>query len=283
MLDTVMRKLVEKGYAKQTIQSAWQVLHQILDYAVYPTGLIPGNPSNYIKVPRSAPRNVVKRSIISPEDFAKIMERYPFGAACHIPLMLLYHTGMRIGEVMALCWPDVDLENGVIDVWRQCKRLNGVGYILTEPKTSSSKRKVRIDRRLVDELQRWKKQQKTWEKEIGDSYCVIDENTDHVLDFYSKGLKPPVNRQHMLCTSPSGRLIGGTTIMRNLQLLGFNSHSFRHTQATLLSQEGAPPRGVAYRLGHKNPIITGDVYTHNTDKMQEDTLLIVDKIMQTKV
>ena len=53
-----------------------------------------------------------------------------------------------------------------------------------------------------------------------------------------------------------------------------NAHSFRHTHATLLIENDATPKGVAARLGHTDIAITQNLYTHVTDKMQNDTLAI---------
>ena len=75
---------------------------QRAEYAVYPAQLISSNPAEYIKAPKNAPRNVVKRHIISPEQFKALPDKYPFGTPSYIPLMLLYHTGMRISEVLGL-------------------------------------------------------------------------------------------------------------------------------------------------------------------------------------
>ena len=60
-------------------------------------------------------------------------------------------------------------------------------------------------------------------------------------------------------------------IARALVAEGLNAHSFRHTHATLLIENGAAPKGVAGRLGHANTQITQNLYTHNTLKLQVET------------
>ena len=66
-----------------------------------------------------------------------------------------------------------------------------------------------------------------------------------------------------------------------MQKAGINTHSFRHTHATTLIENGATPKGVAGRLGHSNTAITQNLYTHNTQKLQEDTATIFEKTLQT--
>lgn len=130
------------------------VFEHALKYAVYPAQLISSNPAAFIKVPRSAPRNVVKRHIITPKQFAALLEKYPFGTAEYIPLLLLYHTGMRIGEVLGLLWQDVDFSGKQIIVRRQLRYLSKRGYFLTTLKTETSKRYIVVDDFLLGELRR---------------------------------------------------------------------------------------------------------------------------------
>ena len=63
MLDEYMRKLVQKGLARNTLLGVYALLKNALNYAVYPAQLISSNPAAYIKVPKNAPRNIVKRTI----------------------------------------------------------------------------------------------------------------------------------------------------------------------------------------------------------------------------
>jgi len=108
MLDEWLRELLRTGLSRNTLLNTYILLHHALNYAVYPGQLISSNPAAYIKVPKNAPRNVVKRHIISPKRFKALLEKYPFGSPPYIPLLLLYHTGMRISEVLGLSWSDID-------------------------------------------------------------------------------------------------------------------------------------------------------------------------------
>lgn len=85
----------------------------------------------------------------------------------------------------------------------------------------------------------------------------------------------------MVCTLEDGRLIRANYVERKLKKENLNAHSFRHTHATILIESGATPKGVAGRLGHSNAVITQNLYIHNTQKLQEDTVSIFEKILQT--
>ena len=236
------------------------------------------SPAAYIKVPRNAPKNIVKRTIITPEKFQSLLEKFPFGNQFYIPLLLLYHTGMRFGEVLGLSWSDIDFAAKKITLSRQIVYLRERGYCFTTLKTESSNRYVLIDDFLIGELRRWQTRQIENEKQFGDSYvCIYCENNGHIQR-QSKFLPTPNGEKiSLLCTRNDGRLVLKEFVARLLAAEGINAHSFRHTHATQLIESGAAPKGVAGRLGHTNTQITQNLYTHNTLKLQEETLAIFDK------
>lgn len=102
MIDSWMRKLLQAGLAKSTLSTVYALLNHALNYAVYPPQLISSNLAAYIKAPKNAPRNFIKRTIIMLEQFRELLEKYPFRTPFHMPLLLLYHTDMRLGEVLGL-------------------------------------------------------------------------------------------------------------------------------------------------------------------------------------
>ena len=155
-------------------------------------------------------------------------------------------------------------------------------YFFTTPKTESSNRKILIDDFLVGELTHWKNQQVENEKSIGDSYVYVYRNSDNKIIQQSKGLgEVAADRIFLVCTYPDGKMVRSNSMEIILKKAGINAHSFRHTHATTLIENGATPKGVAGRLGHSNAIITQNLYTHNTQKLQEDTVMIFEKTLQT--
>lgn len=281
ILDAWIRNLQKTGLAFNTLSATHALIHHALDYAVYPAQLISSNPSDYIKVPKNAPRNVIKRMIITLEQFRALLEKNPFGTQYYMPLMILYHTGMRIGEVLGLSWEDIDFEQRRINVRRQIVHLKKHGYFLTTPKTESSVRYILMGEELISELKRWQRQQGLNEENIGDSYVYIyRESNGHIIK-QSKGLPAPLGEKiSLICTRNDGRLILYESLTIFLKGENLNAHSFRHTHATILIENGVEAKAVAGRLGHANTQITQNLYTHNTLKLQEKALAIFDKIMQ---
>ena len=282
-LDDWLRRLQKKGLSYNTISATHTLIHHALNYAVYPAKLISANPADYIKVPKNAPRNVVKRHIITPEQFNALLEKYPFGTPHYIPLLILYHTGMRLGEVLGLSWADIDFAAKKITLRQQIRHLTNKGYFFTTLKTESSNRYILIDVYLLGELKRWQSQQAANEKQFGDSYVYIYREEDGHIERRSKGLPAPVGEKvALVCTRDNGQMILSGAFSNLLQKENLNAHSFRHTHATQLIEVGVSAKAVAGRLGHSNTSITQNLYTHNTLKLQEEAAAAFTQILQTK-
>lgn len=220
-----------------------------------------------------------RRKVIEKGGFATEKDAYNAG---DIPLLLLYHTGMRISEVLGLSWSDVNFAEHKINLRRQLVYIKKKGYFFTTLKTESSKRYILIDDFLLEELQRWQARQAENEKRIGNNYTYTYlENDGHIIK-QSKGLPAPVGEKvSLVCTRDDGQFVLHISLTGFLKSEKLNAHSFRHTHATYLIEGGAEAKAVAGRLGHTNTLITQNLYTHNTRKLQEKALAIFDKIMQT--
>lgn len=281
LLDNWIRKLQKAGYSYKTLIAVHALVHHALDYAVYPAQLINSNPAAYIKIPKNAPKNIVKRTIIMPEQFKALLDKYPFGSPYYIPFLLLYHTGMRISEVLGLTWNDIDFKAKKINLHQQVKYLKKRGYFFTTLKTKSSERYILIDDYLVNELRRWKAQQVENEHQRGDTYIYNYREEDGHIIRQSKCLPCDAEKVLLICIRGNGGFVCKDVVTEVLKRENLNAHSFRHTHATMLIESGANAKGVAGRLGHANTQITQNLYTHNTLKLQQDTLAIFDKNLQT--
>ena len=120
------------------------------------------------------------------------------------------------------------------------------------------------------------------EKIASDSYVFVYRNSENKIIQQSKILGK-VNAEKILpvCTRIDGRAVFKYLLTNVFKDEGINAHSFRHTHATMLIENGAIPKGVARRLGHSNTAITQNLYAHNTRKLQEDTAEIFEKAVQT--
>ena len=282
-VDSWLMQLAGKGLARGTIALARAVLSTALKYAVYPAELIRSNPCAGMAIPRNAPAKVVRRSIITKEQFRELLSLHPEGSKYYMPLMILYHTGARIGEVFGLTWESVDLEKGTLTIERQIVERQAGGYAFATPKTATSTRTLFIDGRLIAALRRWKALQVERELAMGKAYQVIYELAGGTLYTAPKMEKPPEGAilRPLICTDRYGLPVTYRGISTMLNRRGINAHSFRHTHATQLIEAGAKPVDVAARLGHKDATITQNLYTHDTEEMQKETVAIFSRIVGT--
>ena len=85
------------------------------------------------------------------KQFLPSMDKKP---EARMAFMLLYWTGMRIGELLALTYEDIDLEKRIISISKSYQRLDGKD-IITPPKTPKSNRKITIPPFLAEELKEY--------------------------------------------------------------------------------------------------------------------------------
>ena len=273
-IDGWLKNLAKEGLARGTIRQTKTVLSTALKYAIYPAELIVSNPSTGLSIPRSAPKQVIERTVITPEQAAALFEHERYRPV----LKLLYHTGMRISEAMGLTWDDIDLKTGEITIVRQ--RIQD--YFET-PKTESSARTFYADAALLVYLRALKAAQAKDEMRLGEAYQITYEDTAHdrAVVVLPKKLPPAptLERRMLLCIKENGAPILGDSFKKMLRTHGLNAHSFRHTHATQLIEAGAKPVDVAARLGHKDATITQNLYAHDTKEMQQETARIFGEIV----
>lgn len=284
-VDTLVRCMAASGKSRETIAGTLSVLKSMFRYAVYPAELVATNPAACISIPRSAPKRVLERRIISSEEFADIVKALSEKdrTRCLLaPIMLGYYAGLRIGEALGLCWTDIDFERKEIRIVRQLRpgKLRSESFF-APPKTETSTRTICVSGKLLDYLRSWKKEQAAERLRLGTSYQVVYAQGDEKALLVLPAMDKPKNVQEMpiVCTGKFGLPITREKIMYNLRKVNLNFHSLRHTHATRLIEAGAKPVDVAARLGHADVSITENLYSHDTEKMARETAELVDKVM----
>lgn len=248
------------GYKKSTTALIFNVLSRALKYAVQPCGFLKTDPSQYVKLPKyNELHDEIK--ILTPDQFQTLLSAFPRGTNYHFILLLGYHTGMRVGECLALTWEHIDFAKKTIKI-RQTMIDKKKILVPEFPKTKASIRDIPFGKTLENILKDHKKWQKENQLRYGTSYIF----------------------NHFLCTDSYGKNINFNQI-RSLSIycernLGFkfNFHMLRHMHATLLIANGADLKDVSRRLGHANLATTADIYAHVTKQMQDKTVSILENI-----
>ena len=299
------------GLKKNTLSGIMGVLSGSLKYAVVPAKLLQSSPAEYVKYPKlSAERSEVNRTIISVDDFNRMMERFPKGSPYRYALLIGFYTGLRIGEVYALTWDDIDFKEKTLDVNKLVyKRNYGVdirevmkqkgkreeksAWYFGDTKTAASVRKIKIGETLINELREYRKMQLEYQMQYGEYYTQIykkeekDEkgNTIYRLIDVEKTVPVSLPLANLIMRKENGEFSSSDSFKYAARIIHyelnikFNFHSLRHTHATKLIESGVSPKAVQARLGHENIETTLQTYVHNTESMEQNAVDIFENVV----
>ena len=285
-LQTFVNNQKEKGFSKQHVDLILSTFKGALNYAIEPLQLIQSNPMLYVRAPKmeKKPR---KRIILQKHEWHQIIERFPFGTAHHIPLMIGFHTGFRIGEVYGLTWSDIDLKMGTITVSRQQIRFKPSQQVknrwcFAPPKSRASYRTVKIGSTLIEVLKKEQIRQKENRLACGKYY--IKYATKHMKDDMHDVVPSEKDELDLVCVKDDGSWMTPETFRycsKEIKRMGiqFDFHALRHTHATWLAESGVNPKNLQMRLGHEKIETTLQTYIHDTNAMQDETVDIFERIV----
>jgi integrase len=228
--------------APRTVRNAHRILHKALEVAVE-DGLILKNPVS-IKRPPKTER--VQVQILKPEEVPILVSAFK-GRPLRCFIVLALASGARRGELLALRWSDVDLDEGVIKIARSLEETRAAGLRFKEPKTAAGRRTIGIPAAVVDELRAQRKARLEWRLKLGQRRPA----DDLVFCTWHGSARSPgaVSREFAKRTEQAG--LGHITL-----------HALRHTHASALIAAGVSIVDIARRLGHSSPAITLGVYAH---------------------
>ncbi len=165
-------------------------------------------------------------------------------------VVICLYTGLRIGELLALEWEDIDFGKAELTVSKTChdgKNKNGDFCRITEtPKTANSRRTIALPKQLLPILKEMRKKSK--------SNLVIS------------GEKPLFVRSYQRSFE---------LLLKNLDIPRRGFHALRHTFATRAIECGMDVKTLSETLGHKNASITLNRYVHS---LMEHKHSMMDKI-----
>jgi integrase len=195
--------------------------------------------------------------IYSEEELQKLINATAPGSLERILVMVPPLTGLRIGEVLALTWPALDLKANKLHV-----RLNLVdddkktgGRRLRAPKSKRSRRTLDLPQQLAHELRIWKLK------------CPPSESD---LVFATIEGKP-------LHRKAASQMLDVAIVAAEIKRLTL--HKLRHTFASLLLARGVSIPKVSYLLGHRDSNITLKVYAHFVEDKKNDVQELATSIL----
>lgn len=239
MQEFIFCKL-DEGLSGDTVRETVIVLKMILRHGAS-LGLCP-RPDWELHYPRKSRDSNLKT--IRVEDVFRILDTISEKPDCKgVGIYLSLYTGLRIGEVCALKWGDLDLRAGMLHVRRTIERVY-VGdakpprceVVIGPPKTPSSIRDVPLSESMMSLLK---------------DFRAGEKNPDHfVLSDSTEPVEPRSYRNYF------ARLLDSLDIPR------IRFHALRHTFATRCIETGADYKTVSSLLGHSDVRTTLNLYVH---------------------
>ena len=244
VIRAFISQLESDGLAYSTVKGIFRLLNAALRCA-QESGVISLNPCRKIKI---QPQEAIEQRVLSRSEQEKL--RKASLNQDDLPTLLSLYTGMRLGEVCALKWSDIDWEKKTIMVRRTAQRTamfeNGAGkrtvLLIGTPKSKRSHRILPIPDFLFVMLQK---------------ACHAASNTDaYVFGKVGHAAEPRTIQRHF---------------QRKMQALGFaqvHFHTLRHSFATRLMELGIDIQTISALLGHQSAKTTLDFYGHSLSERQ---------------
>lgn len=276
-IQRILNKMRGEGYSAGYIKKIKALMNLFFRQA-YINGIIAVNPVERTVLPKGeGVENVHKRALTEQEQrkFLECAEREkPFHAEI---FYLGFSTGMRIGEITALEWSDIDFKNLEIHINGTMVNIAGMELHKGPAKTAGSRRVVPMLPEIGRRLKQHKVDQARLRMKLGDKWEPV------------KGL------ENLVFTSVSGRPLWRASVAKFIREITdvmnreeeeaavkehrkpilvdyFCPHAMRHTFATRALERGIPPRVVQSYLGHAEIDVTMNIYTHVTAELEKEEI-----------
>ncbi len=227
------------GLSSTTVRSLHLMLHSAFERAVKER-LIPRNPTEDCIAPKI---QKFEMQILQPKHIKEYLNAA--NARGLLPMFYLeLVSGLRKGELTALLWSDLDIQNRTISVSKQASWDTEHQLILSRPKTGNSIREVSIPQDAVELLKQ-----------------------EHAKHPDNPWMFPSGRTGEMY--HPDSVVTLHKRILKDAGLEHIRFHDLRHTFATLALQNGVDVKTVSSMLGHYDAGFTLRTYTHVTRQMQQ--------------
>ena len=239
MVQSFVLAKLEQGLGQKSVKDILIVLKMILRFAVK-QGFMPHREID-VKFPTERERQELE--VLSRSSQKHIMEyvqtHFTF---MNLGIYICLCAGLRIGEVCALVWDDIDVENGVINVSKTIQRIYVIEggkkhteVIIDTPKSKNSIREIPIARDLLKMIKPFKR---------------IVNGSFYVLTNSAQPTEPRTYRNYY------------KRLMNQLDMPKLRFHGLRHSFATRCIESHCDYKTVSVLLGHSNISTTLNLYVH---------------------
>lgn len=301
-LNSFITELCEENdFAPAYFKNILKVLKGSFRDACNIYGFIKYNPARDLRLPRFDKIREDVKHLYTQEEIDIILNRFIGNDTFTCVFLTACFTGMRTGEVCALTWDNIDLNNGIIkivnNVYDKPKDTKGRWFLGTT-KTQTGTRQVHISKTLLRALQNYKNKQDYLKSIYGKDY--INYHIEYIKNISGKVIERRIvqndpnekyeNILDLVFTKEDGTY-NGTDITRTPYNIIHNElgikkcrfYDLRGSYATKILNNGVELRDVADILGHKNVETTENFYISSTDDSRKYATEVFDSIIKSDV
>ena len=181
------------------------------------------------------------------EEYKVFMPHIVDPAIC-TAFQILYYTGIRLGELLALTVADIDLKNQILHIDKSLQRIK-CEDVITPPKTEKGRRNIALPAFLCIELENYMKKLYAYEGQA------------RLFTFSKQSLYYPMKKYSEIANLKKIRV-----------------HDLRHSHVAILIEQGISPLVIAERLGHEDIKITLGTYGHLYPNKQREVADLLEKL-----
>ena len=254
------------GLSSKTLRNMHNMFHQAMEQAKI-NGLIMQNPTDNAIIPKSQKKEMRVLSVEEQLRLLNVVHLHRLGFAIKFDLA----TGLRIGELCALKWTDLNYQKKTVKISRTLQRIktnqlereeldgseNMTMVVEGDVKTSSGFREIPIPDKIWLELLQHQQRQNQEYMSLG--VPILPDGYIFAMPFGT-------------CVEPSTMRDALNYLLAVAEIEHANFHSLRHTFATRAIEAGMPVKTLSDILGHSQVQITMDLYCHSSIDHMRDSM-----------
>ena len=251
--------------AYRTVEKHYVVLHRIFQSAVE-NEILSVSPMQNMKRPKprkdEVPKEVQAYSEEETRYIIKCLDSEPLKWKALV--MFMIDSGCRRGEVIGLKWDAIDFKTGKVNIINNAQYTAGKGTYITTPKNGKG-RVIYLNPPALAVMREWKQKQAMYFLAQGyprNGFCFTQENGEMM------------NPQ-----APTSYL---ARFGKKYNIENLHPHALRHTMATLSIGNGADVVSISEKLGHAEPAITLNVYSHANEEAQHRANKVLENALYSK-
>lgn len=244
------------GLAPKTVNSVLSLMRNVMEFAAREKDISTTDAKMISVKQNQKPMRILSKA--EQQRLNKYLWENP--TPCNIGILICLYTGMRIGEICALTWADILIEDQCVYVHQTMQRVQvkkeskkKTAVVILPPKSSCSNRKIPIPDKINRLLQKHRKN-----------------NNAYLLTGLAHSYIEPRNMENKF-----------KMVTKKCDINDIHFHSLRHTFATRCVELGFDFKSLSEILGHASVNITMNRYVHPSMELKQKNMNLLSELLTT--